>query len=417
MNREPQAFRCSTSRELPAAQAGHRASFTLLELLISLGIILILATLTMQLLNSTLNSDRIRNGARELQTYFAGARDRAIHAGQPRGVRLITDVVNPSTVRSFVYIGASASFSDGSQLSIDASGNINFIQTNPNPLNPPPFSSTSAVWTRLWNLGLLPDGTPIELTVGTTPILIYMTVSLTGFSGGNPTFAVTSAPAGTFPIDNPTIVGGTGATYTLQLAPTVLSGDEPRSLPSNIVIDLNSSILPLAWGSAGSFSNTLDILFSPQGTVIGTPASDGKIHFVLADTADTTGQTPIAGLPPRSPLQLDAPWQANTSYVLGNVIVPTPSSFIAFRCVSSTAGQQSGGTIPGAFATITTANQSVTDNTVMWQSFVKKSNLIVSLATATGRVTTHPVDVSTQLTPAGSGYDSFRFAEIGEVQQ
>ncbi len=412
MNREPQAFRCSTSRELPAAHAGNRASFTLLELLISLGIILILATLTMQLLNSTLNSDRIRNGARELQTYFAGARDRAIHAGQPRGVRLITDVVNPSTVRSFVYIGASSSFTDGSQLSIDVNGNISFMNGTPTPPN------TSAVWTRLWNLGLLPNGTPIELTVGNTPILLYMSVSVTGLAGGTPTFAITTAPTGTFPIAPTPIAAGTsGATYTLQLAPTVLSGDEPRSLPSNIVIDLNSSILPLVWGSAGSFSNTLDILFSPQGTVIGTPASDGKIHFVLADTSDTTGQTPIAGLPPRSPLQLDAPWQANTNYALGNVIVPTPSSFIAFRCVSSTAGQQSGGTIPGAFATITTANQSVTDNTVTWQSFVKKSNLIVSLATATGRVTTHPVDVSTQLTPAGSGYDSFRFAEIGEVQQ
>jgi hypothetical protein len=239
-----------------------------------------------------------------------------------------------------------------------------------------------------------------------------MTVSATGMSATGPTgFAITTAPTGQFPITAP------GANYNLQLGPTVLSGDEPRTLPSNIVIDLNSSILPLSWGSAGSLSNTLDVMFSPQGTVIGTTAADGKIHFVLADTADTTAQTPIVGLPPRSPLQLNAPWQANTAYVLGNVIVPTPSSFIAFRCISSTAGQQSGAAIPAAFATITTANQPVTDNTVTWQSFVKKTNLIVSLATATGRVTTHPVDVSTQLVPAGSGYDSFRFAEIGEVQQ
>ena len=55
----------------------------------------------------------------------------------------------------------------------------------------------------------------------------------------------------------------------------------------------------------------------------------------------------------------------------------------------------------------------VTDNTVVWQSFIKKANLIVS-ATATGRVTTSPVDVSDTLSP---GYDSFRYAEIGEVTQ
>jgi hypothetical protein len=66
----------------------------------------------------------------------------------------------------------------------------------------------------------------------------------------------------------------------------------------------------------------------------------------------------------------------------------------------------------------------VNDNQVIWQSFVKKANLIVSLATATGRVTTHPVDLTTPLSvpaantdPSDPGYDSFRFAEVGTVTQ
>src|ERR1700677_2087704 len=102
-------------RRRPEWAAG-RASFTLLELLVSLGIILILATLTMRLLNATLNSDRIRNGARELQSFLAGARDRAIYAGQPRGVRLIQDPLDRSAVHSFVYIGAPSKFTDGTQV-------------------------------------------------------------------------------------------------------------------------------------------------------------------------------------------------------------------------------------------------------------------------------------------------------------
>jgi type II secretory pathway pseudopilin PulG len=392
MTREPQTPR--EARSLDPPRPGGRASFTLLELLISLGIILILAALTMQLLNSTLNSDRIRNGARELQSFFAGARDRAIHSGQPRGVRLITDIANPTTVRSFVYVGASSTFTDGTPLVIDPLGNV---------------TNAPVVWQNLWNRGLLTDGTPIQLIVGATPIVSFMTLSATGMSAAGPTgFAITTAPAGQFPIANPP-----GAKYTLQLAPTVLSGDEPRTLPSNIVVDLNSSILPLAWGSNGSYTNSLDIMFSPQGGVVGPTAADGKIHLVLADTSDTTGETAIASLPARSPLQLNAPWQPGTVYGPGNVIVPTPSSFIAFRCVT-------GGTSGVAAAQPTwptQPNQSVTDNGILWQSFAKKTNLIVSLATATGRVTTHPVDVSTQLIPAGTGYDSFRFAEVGEVQQ
>ncbi len=180
------------------------------------------------------------------------------------------------------------------------------------------------------------------------------------------------------------------------------------------MIDLNNSILPLSWGSNGVFSNTLDVMFSGQGAVTGAPASDGRIHFVLSDLADVTGQTPIASLGPRSPLHLNAPWQANTTYAVGNVVVPTPSTFLAFRATNA-------GTTPVAGtppAWPTEPNQTVTDSGgITWQSFVKNPNLIVSLATATGRATTHPVDISTQFLPAGSGYDSFRFAETGEVTQ
>ncbi len=410
MNHKPQALWRKTGRGLPPAHARQHAAFTLLELLVSLGIILILATLTMRLLNATLNSDRIRNGSRELQSFLAGARDRAVHAGQPRGVRFITDPTNHSIVRSFVYIGAPSTFTDGSQLSIDGSGIISFVSGNP------PIASTTppTVWINLWNRGLLTDGTPIVLTVGSAPLQFFLTVSATGMNATGPTgFAVTSTAEGA--INSPFVATATSASYALQLGPTILSGDEPRSLPPNVVIDLNSSLLPLSWGSNGVFANSLDVLFSGgQGPVIGAPASDGRIHFVLADLADVTGQTPIAAYPARSPLQLNAPWQPTTTYAVGNVIVPTPSTFIAFRCLTQ-------GTT-GAAATEPTwptqPNQPVTDSGgVTWQSFVKNPNLIVSLATATGRVTTHPVDVATQLTPAGSGYDSFRFAETGEVTQ
>ena len=67
----------------------------------------ILATLTMRLLNATLNSDRIpQRHAREFQSFLAGTKDRALYAGQPRGVRLIQDPNRATRPRhSFVYIG------------------------------------------------------------------------------------------------------------------------------------------------------------------------------------------------------------------------------------------------------------------------------------------------------------------------
>lgn len=404
-------------RRRPERATG-RPSFTLLELLVSLGIILILAVLTMRLLNATLNSDRIRNGARELQTFLSGARDRAIHAGQPRGVRFITDPSDHSTVRSFVYIGSSSNFTDGSLLSIDPNGQIWFITNNP-PLAPTASMTPSTVWMNLWNRGLLTDGTPIRLQVGSTPINLYLTVSATGMNATGPTgFAITTVPPTTFPINFPFVATATSASYALQLAPTVLSGDQPRALPQNIVIDLDNSSLPTGWNAAGGYSDKLDVLFAPNGTVMGPAASAGRIHFVLSEFADASVPIPLPANSTMTGVPLmDAtntwslgttsgtygPWAANTNYTLESWVVPNPLNDLAFRCV--VAGQ-SGGAPPPQFTTAAPGTQ-FGDGTVTWECYNPKTRLIVSLATLTGRVTTSPVDPN----------DRFRMAEVGEVTQ
>jgi prepilin-type N-terminal cleavage/methylation domain-containing protein len=383
-----------------------RPAFTLIELLVAMSIMLILAVITIRLVNTTLDSDRLKSGSRELQSYLAGARDRAIYAGQPRGVRFIPDATDPYSVRSFVYIGAPSAFTDGTLVDVtNAQGAINFES-----------SSTLPIWQSLWARGVLTSGTQIQLTQGSGTSLGYLTVAATSFTGNVPqTFAVTSTSGFSLPVN--------ALKYTLQLSPAVLPSEQPRSLPQNISIDLRSSLLPSSWQFPPSASSTYDLLFSPGGTVVGPVASSGRIHFVLADIADTTGEALTSALatPTYNRFQLNGPWLPTTTYGPGNVIVPTPSSYIAFRCTA-------GGTT-GALASQPSwpaqPNQTVTDSGgIVWQSFVKKANTIVSLATATGRVTTHPVDVSTQFnfqygTPAVTvtGYDSFRFAEIGEVTQ
>ena len=124
MIQEPKTLPRYISSERPSVAPAQRASFTLLELLISLRIILILATLTMRLLNATLNSDRLKSGARVAIVASRGARDRAIHAGQPQGVRFIADPTNPSAIRSFAFVGSANNFTDGAALTIDGVGNV-----------------------------------------------------------------------------------------------------------------------------------------------------------------------------------------------------------------------------------------------------------------------------------------------------
>jgi prepilin-type N-terminal cleavage/methylation domain-containing protein len=441
---------CLPTRARVASQG-----FTLVELLVAMSIILILAIITIRLVGSTLDNDRLKGGSRELQSYLSGARDRAIYAGQPRGVRFIPDTTDPYSIRSFVYVGAPTNFTDGQQ-----------IWVTPSQTTLGPSAATISVIYGLLNRGLLPGGSQIVLgTTGTTtaslatgglfyslaPTLVStaapwisgqtvalgQTVQPTTPNGHTYvcTFAPAGATAGTTQPTWPTTQGGqvadntvtwtefslaltkpypagagglTQVPYTLQLAPAQLPSEQPRSLPQNVYIDLRTSILPATWQFPPSPTSTYDLMFSPAGTVTGPVAASGRIHFVLSDITSTTGEAIINNLSNR--LQLNAPWLANTGYVLGNVIVPTPSSYIAFRC---TVAGTTGGTAP---VWPTEANQSVTDGGVTWQSFVKRADLIVSVATSTGRVTTHHVDVADPL-PTAIGYDSFRYAEVGEVTQ
>ena len=122
--------------------------------------------ITIRLVNTTLDSDRLKAGSREVQSYLAERHDRAIYAGQPRGVRFIPDRTDPFTVRSFVYIGAPTSFTDRATINIGSTGSITF--------NGP---TTQQTWINLWNRGQLKNGAQIQLTVDSTVEPYFLTVS------------------------------------------------------------------------------------------------------------------------------------------------------------------------------------------------------------------------------------------------
>jgi len=423
--------------ETRLAAVGERtAGFTLLELLIALSILLIVAGLTMKLLNVTLDSDRIRNGSRELQSYLAGARDRAIYAGQPRGVRLIPDPIDPSTVRSFVYIGAPADYQQGTIQVIagtawtagaPVTAGAYFAPTGA-PGNNPPFvflaqttgvtGGTEPIWPTAIG-GTVADNTVTWQCFGVRNRLIDTTFVGPAWqqmmARGLLTNGATIVIGGTaytmsqissqwnltrdFPGPFATALG-----YDLKLAPSILAGDEPRSLPQGIVVDLNNSVLPPSWGSPGAYTPQLDVLFSPGGMVMGPVASAGRIHFVLSEFVDASVPVPATSAVTGVPLlDATAAWQASTNYAAEQWVVPNPQNGLVFRC--TTAGM-SGAAQPAQFATAI-PGQSVTDNGATWQCYLPKRRLVVSLATDTGRVTTSPI----------SPTDKFRYAEIGEVTQ
>lgn len=100
-----------------------RRAFTLIELLVVVLLVLIVTTITVMSVNFSNNADRMRAGARQMQSLIGGARDRAIYAKEIRGLRLLLDPNDNHAVSAVQYIGSPERDTQGT-LSFDSTGSI-----------------------------------------------------------------------------------------------------------------------------------------------------------------------------------------------------------------------------------------------------------------------------------------------------
>src|SRR4051812_23065003 len=75
----------------PRAAAGFRGGFTLVELLVVIFIILLVSAVALPTVIPAISHRQVSEAARLLQGALVGARDAAIHANAPRGIRLLPD--------------------------------------------------------------------------------------------------------------------------------------------------------------------------------------------------------------------------------------------------------------------------------------------------------------------------------------
>lgn len=254
------------------------SGFTLIELLVVIGIMIVLTAMTLSMINVTQDEDRVRSGAAQVQSFLEGARDRAIHAGEPRGVRFIPDTQDPSLVTSLLYIGAPSVYGDPET---DVERVLNILPPESDPITGEPryyvdlLPNEKEAWDNFFRRRLIEPGKTI-LKIGKKPYTFERVV----VAGDSRYFLTTQnvSPGGPFE-------------YLLHLNPVVLPNQEPRLLPRAVVIDLDHSARPDSWGGPTTTNpsapyGTLDILFSPDGTVTGVEASAGVVHLVVADQED-----------------------------------------------------------------------------------------------------------------------------------
>ncbi len=310
-----------------------RRAFTLVELLVVIAIILLLAGITLAIYNTNRSSDRMRSAARVAQSAILGAKDRALHAKDFRGVRL---------TRESTAIANGPFFANG--LPCLASG---FAYVQPLPMltskgitvTRPNYPASSealqivipAADAAAWNLadsqGLFPSGTTqvrIPATTGpwyqinavntTAPYwgvlqangtLILNFATIIQKVGQPPSSVFTAGKPPVGPTFNAVDPNDVNASIDIRLGNEIMPFHQPMPLTAGCVIDLrysssNAQYMAGATAPAGSSPPDVEFVFSPRGDIVGFPGGSGAIYFCLRSIEDAVGPG-TSGTTPRDP--------------------------------------------------------------------------------------------------------------------
>lgn len=272
-------------------QSRRQYGFTLIELLVVMLIMITLVAITAAAIKINIDADRVRGAARAVQSYILGARDRAIYAKEPRGVRLILNASNPRSVSSLVFIEPTDPWVGQVQL-------LPFDTANPwnastNPMTRVRLRNTNDVpnWLQLNQRNLLVSYAHPRIQIPASDRGVWYTIDTVDVLGTYQDIILTT------PFRNPNETGLNDETAQIELPPAPIPNEEPFQLPRNVVIDLDAcssnrtafpgNKLPNSWKnfstSPFSYKKQLDLLFSPRGSVTGASAASGLIHFYITE--------------------------------------------------------------------------------------------------------------------------------------
>jgi prepilin-type N-terminal cleavage/methylation domain-containing protein len=298
--------------KFPRLKQNLRSGFTLIELLVVISIILIISTMTYNSVTYLFEADRVKNGARKLENILKRARNQAIATQSTRGVRfqlgteILEDEIKDSSFTGLpVTLNASVIYS--SMIMVGKSNNYSTgtISISPLPNTPPDYNTITslpeAAWGDLKDRGMLVSGARIKIP--NNPSGIWYNIAF------DPAKTIKSTLPG--PIDplTETVVILTSEynnttinnlTYLLELNTILLPNQERQRFSSKTFIDLDTSKIPTNWKNSSTtfedpselnnidhrYFSGMEILFSPDGRVIGDSSANGLINLVVADQTD-----------------------------------------------------------------------------------------------------------------------------------
>jgi len=409
--------------QVPQVPETARRGFTLIELLVVITIVSILLGMTVAAVNFARDSERVVSAALQVQSFLSGARDRAIHAKEARGVRFFVDANNSRAVTAMAYIDPAEYWSQGTIRLQRPDGDKNDVADSPEVTV---VAGADTQWWQLKRRGLLFDGLRIRIPKGDAGTWYEIqTDSIDLTSAPPPTQFLKLRTPYADPGDTPTTrviafetVGPED--YELELAPRILPMD-PVKLPAETIIDLDASRLPSSWRPTTSlsslngsgnlqYSQFMDVVFSARGTVIGNSASGGIIQFYICDSQDsitlkeqfvTNDSAIIGGVFPIPSLPSGAP--PTMKFTANGLDLPTD------RVLSFNNAANNVRLIPAS--EIRTSNAPWLPNHADDDPYLVRDRRIVSIFTQTGAVSASAVFNSPPVD--GLEVDPMYFAETG----
>lgn len=303
-----------------------RAGFTLTEMLVVVGIIVVLASIATPAIISMNKGRKVREAAQFLQGTLVRARDDAVASGIPVGIQLILDDNDNELVRAILLVEARGAFADGT---------CHIVRTAVNSSSPTPLEYKFE-----------PDLNPQNDTTKPCKLVVGYNVNWSVFKGTNgvirfedsgpiyefygldaqhlllkengllPPCSVYTPPLDPSAGGPPTLAAGPfdthlkntpGIHYKIRQNTVPRLGAQPIPLPTGVVIDLAwkgdptppvvatndrlsrvEAAAPLGPGSTGPW----EILFSPSGQLLPPQSRVGKIGFWIREEDVETGYDP-----------------------------------------------------------------------------------------------------------------------------
>lgn len=224
-----------------------RPGFTLIEMLIVVGIVLVLAVIAVPITLRMMERDNVSEGAKIVMGAIGRAKGLALHDRNAAGIRLL--VVN-GRAEQIEFIEDPGPFNEG------------YVTANGMTVTNGVLGFSFA--------GLVRGGDTIE------------------FNGGGQVYQIAQDPTGPTltlarPVAYPVPAPSSGqSNYRIFRQPQPVAGEKPIKLPADVIIDVTAS---LGWERPPPPGGHYDILFGPSGRVVGDAAQADLIALMLEDTS------------------------------------------------------------------------------------------------------------------------------------